>query len=159
MKIALAKYACDHCGGTFEAPMLDESSYGEFLLWSSTGKVAYMNAFEDRAYLEVKGLLSETFDDLRADPFRASEVLQNIFGPMACDADPTGAPYAIGAQPSCPSCENGHVASWELIYPPKIVEYDIPVVTHVRWDRLSDAEKAEQLDHFVANSGMGLKAR
>jgi hypothetical protein len=153
MKIALAKYTCDHCGRIFEAPMLDESCYGEFLLWSLEN-VAYMNAFEDRAYLEVKNLLSEIFDDFGADPFKASKVLQKIFGPMACDADPAGASYMIGAQPTCPACANGHVASWELICPTKIVEYDIPSVTHGGWDRLSHTEKAEQIERFVAESGL-----
>lgn len=150
MQIGLAKYTCGHCGSTFEAPTLGEASYGEFLLWSSTGKVVYVNAIEDKVYLELDKLLAQRFDNLQSDPFKASEVLQQIFGPMACEADPTGAPYMIGAQPSCTSCANGNVASWELIDPLQIVEYDIPVVTHVRWSSLTDVEKAAQIDRFVA---------
>lgn len=139
--------------------MLDESSYGEFLLWSPNGKVAYINAIEDRTYSEVKDLLLHSFEAMRSDPFKAAEVLQELFGPVACDPDPSGAPYMIGAQPPCPNCAGGRIASWELIHPAKVVEWDIPIVTHERWDRMNEREKIESVWRYLAASGFATTAR
>lgn len=153
MKIPLAKYVCEICDAAFEAPMLGESRYGEFLLWSSSGDVAYLNAFQDKTYQEVADLIAAQSEILKRDSFKAAEVLQNIFGPLACDPDRTGAPFVIGAHPPCKKCKRGRVASWEMIDPPKIVDLDIPSVTHKRWDRLTDREKAAAVSRAVGPQG------
>ena len=134
--------------------MLDEFSYGEFLLWSSSGIVAYVNAIEDRAYQEVKSLLTLHYNTLAVDPIKITNILTKVFGPIACDPDPAGESYMIDAHPTCPTCPGGHGVSWEMTSPPKVVEYDIPTVTHVGWERLSDAEKLELTERLVAQSGL-----
>lgn len=139
MKTTLAKYTCADCSHIFEAPMLDENRYGEFLLWSSSGRVAYLNALDDPVYGEVKTLVAEVMG--QKDPFQLAEVLQQVFGALACDLDPQGNPYLIDGLPLCPVCRSQHIASWELIEPEKLLEQEIPEVTHQAWARLFSEQK------------------
>jgi hypothetical protein len=139
MKITLAKYCCVDSSHTFEAPLLDEGRYGEFLLWSSTGSVAYLNAFEDLVYSEVRELVENIMSD--ADLFQVAELLQKIFGYVACDPDAHGALYSINEHPSCPICGGHRITSWEMIEPKKLVELEILEVTHHGWNQLSSEQK------------------
>ena len=141
MKITLAKYSCAACNHAFESPMLDESRYGEFLLWSSSGSVSHLNAFEDSVYGELKSLVTDVIG--AEDRFRVADVLQRIFGPLACDPDAKGMPYSIDGQPSCPACPSPLIASWEFIEPQKVVEIEIPEVTHKKWGLLTPPQKRE----------------
>lgn len=147
MIITLASFRCADCGHAFEAPILDESRYGEFLLWSRSGRVAHLNAFEDPVYGEAKALVTEILG--QADSFGVADVLQRVFGPVTCDLDPDGAPYLINGQPSCPTCHSQRIASWEMIEPEKLVELDIPDVTHKRWALQSVKERQVAIAHAI----------
>ncbi|MGK7867073.1 hypothetical protein [Falsiroseomonas sp. E2-1-a20] len=153
MKITLGKYVCAACNHTFEAPMLDESRYGEFLLWSLSGRLAHLNAFEDAVYEELKSLVTDAIG--AEDPFRVADILQQIFGPLACDPDPQGKPYSIDGQPLCPACRSRRIASWELIEPQKVVEMEIPEVAHQRWGQLTRPQKREAVAETIRSLGNG----
>jgi hypothetical protein len=150
MKITLGKYVCGHCRNSFEAPILDETRYGEFLLWSKSGHVAYLNAIEDRVYLEVKSILEDNFTKFKRNPMETAEVTQAIFGPIACDPDPAGQPYKIGALPPCPDHPESPIISWEVIYPPEVADCEIPEASHFKWNVLNSSNKVELIAEWIA---------
>ena len=134
--------------------MISEFAYGEFLFWSPGGNVAYVNAVKDDAYNELSELLRQRFSSLRKDRMRSAEVLQPMFGPVACDPDSTGESYVMDALPPCKHCKSRRIASWDLINPAKVVEWDIPVITHHAWNQLSLAEKLASIDRYIAREGL-----
>jgi len=140
MKISLAIFRCADCNRTFEAPFC-ESPYGEFLLRSRSGNLAHLNAIEDTVYGEVKMLVAEIVGC--EDPFQIADMLQRIFGSVACDPDLQGSLYSINGQPSCPVCQSGHIASWELIEPKKELDLEVLEITHRKWAILSHQQKRE----------------
>jgi hypothetical protein len=155
MKIYLAKYVCRACKRSFEAPILGESSYGEFLLWTASGVVAYLNAIENTEYAEVEEILLRRFDFFKQDEFKSAEVLQNIFGVVACDPDENGFPFKIGARPRCPHCKEGHGESWDIENPTQLVQQTIPAAQHLKWARLSAIEKNQSVDWAVPEASSG----
>ncbi len=141
MKISLGEYTCGSCNSTFEAPMLSETSYGEFLLWSAKGNVAYLNAIKDEVYSEFEELLLKNFSELKDSENKRVEVLQREFGPITCDPDNSGENYKIGMFPTCPFCDESCIKSWQVSNPLKYTDYEIPHVTHANWKQMNLLEK------------------
>jgi hypothetical protein len=142
MNITLGRYTCENCGTRFEAPMLNEFAYGEFLLWSANGSAAYLNCFDDKTFDEVGGLVDEHLKETGLSEPAVADAFQKLFGPLACDPDDSGNIFVLG-QPPCLECGSSRMASWSMIDPPKIVERDIPAVTHRGWAQLSLSEKVD----------------
>jgi hypothetical protein len=86
MKIELFKCICVN-GHIFSAPSLGEVAYGEFLLWSKNGEVAYLNAFKDPTYKAMENALQALPELSSLRPRARAELLQRIYGPTACDPD------------------------------------------------------------------------
>lgn len=141
MKLQLVKYRCANCDHTFDAPALPEGAYGEFLLWSKNGKLAYLNGLEDPTLKEVDILLTVCSATKSLTPLERSKVLHRIFGRVACDPDDQGAPFEIDANPQCPACGKAEIASWEFEDSTEIVEMNPPSVTHYGWTALSEDAK------------------
>jgi len=150
MKLELVKYTCANCATSFDAPALREGAYGEFLLWSKNGKIAYLNAFVDPTYKQVDNLLSSHPKTAGLQPLERAKVLRHIYGGLTCDLDDENSPFEIDAYPSCLSCGSQHIASWEFKNPPEILDVPVQPVTHNRWSRLSDAEKLKLLNARLA---------
>lgn len=147
MMISLGTFTCS-TGHPFEAPLLGDSQYGEFLLWSANGAVAYLNSFKDSTFDEVEREVLSIAPALSKNPLKAADVVQRIFGRVVCDPDSSGQPFEIGAKPRCPLCA-ASVVSWEPTYPAKVAELDIPAVTHTEWDQLMPAEKTLALTQAI----------
>lgn len=146
MKLQLVMYTCASCRSVFDAPALPNGAYGEFLLWSRHGELAYLNAFVDTSLKEVDNFLSHSSPLKNRSPLDRSKILHRVYGRVACDVDERGAPFEINAYPPCPSCGNSIAASWELKDPPRLVAIVVPPVTHRRWSSLSDSQKEEWLN-------------
>jgi hypothetical protein len=143
MKLELAKYECKGCAAEFEAPSLAENAYGEFLLRSKHGVMAYLNAFLDTTYKEVDNILSFVAGTANLPPLARAKVLRSIYGGLACDFDENNSPFEIDAYPPCPVCGGQEIVSWEFRNRPHVLEMSVPSVTHNRWNMLSTAEKIE----------------
>lgn len=152
MKLELVRYKCANCATIFEAPALGESAYGEFLLWSRSGEVAYLNAFVDSSYKQIDNLLSSHPKTAGLQPLERAKVLRRIYGGLACDFDDTNSVFELDAHPPCPSCGSQLVASWEFKNPPEIVDVPVQPVTHIRWSLLTDCEKLKLLDAVVLSA-------
>lgn len=141
MKTELVTYTCANCANVFDAPSLGEGTYGEFLLWSKSGHIAHLNAFEDSSYKEVSNFLEQSPKVHRLQPLEKAKVLRHVYGGVACDPDVNGLPFVIDAMPPCPKCGDQQMSSWTFRNPPEIVDVPIPSVTHIRWNALIDSEK------------------
>lgn len=89
--LEIIEHTCAECGKKFESPGLGEWSYGEFLLRTERGSVAYVNAMADAAYNEVGGMLSEIPQTASLEDLERADILWCIYGPVACDPDGDGA--------------------------------------------------------------------
>ena len=152
MRLALAEYVCKRCGATFEAPMV--SSYGQFLLWSARGTAAYVHSYVDPVFQELEDLIYAQAPELKEQGSLAGDVVQHLFGPLACDADEDGSPFAIDAQPPCPKCGSADVESRGFLDPPRFVELEIAPVTHERWNRLTEPEKQDAVARALSEAGI-----
>ncbi|WP_061539176.1 hypothetical protein [Collimonas fungivorans] len=150
MKLELIKYTCARCATSFDAPALGEDAYGEFLLRSKNGEMAYLNAFMDLTYKEVDNLLSSHPKASVLQPLERAKILRRIYGGLACDLDSEMSPFEIDALPLCPSCGSQQMASWEFKNPPEILDVPVSAVTHNCWSMLSDSEKLKLLDARLA---------
>lgn len=146
MKTELVTYACASCANVFDASSLGEGAYGEFLLWSKSGQVAYLNAFEDSTYKEVSNFLERNPKTHGLQPLEKAKILRHIYGGVACDPDENGLPFEIDALPPCQKCGFQKMLSWTFKNPPEIVEVPIPSVTHIRWNSLIASEKKDLVE-------------
>ncbi|MGB8842095.1 MAG: hypothetical protein WCC64_13620 [Aliidongia sp.] len=150
MKLELVKYKCSNCAHEFESPALCDNAYGEFLLWSRGGSSAYLNAFKDKTYKEVDGILLNHPKTSTLNPVERAKMLQRIYGGLACDRDNNNLQFEIGAFPPCPTCGDQKMTSWEFQYPPKIVDVSLSLVTHIHWSGLSNSEKIKLTDISIS---------
>lgn len=150
MPLAMARYTCANCRHDYRAPALGETTYGEFLLWSAHGAIAYLNAFEDPTY-EALGRLIDSHPDMSAwSQTRRADVLRSVYGTVACDRDAHGSVLSIDAAPPCPACGAQSPASWQWCDPPERAGQAVPAITHAAWAALSDAEQRDRLDRALA---------
>jgi hypothetical protein len=145
MKLEMIEYTCASCEFTFDSPGLGESAYGEFLLRSRGGAVAYLNAIRDPTYKEVDGLLGQLPSTSTLSAIDRARILRRVYGPVACDRDDHGTPFEIDALPVCPSCRSNAISSWRFKNPPVFIDIEVPPATHVEWEGLSEADKDGRL--------------
>jgi hypothetical protein len=145
MKLELVKYTCANCASSFDAPALGEGVYGEFLLSSKNGQVAYLNVFADSTYEQLSNMLSSHLKTAALQPLERAKILRCMYGGLTCDFDDENSPFEIDAHPPCTCCRSQHMTSWEFKNPPEIVDVPIQPVTHHRWSMLSNSEKLELL--------------
>ena len=145
MKCILTRFVCAKCSNAFTAPEILPGSYGEFLLRSPAGELAYLNGLEDPTYGEVSDLLATLPQIAILAPGKRAGILQRIYGEVACDPGASGLPFSILAMPHCPRCNSQEMASWEPTDPAQVVEIVVPHVTYHRWSALSEDEKTAQL--------------
>jgi hypothetical protein len=155
MKLELIEYTCASCEFTFEAAGLGENAYGEFLLRSKRGKLAYLNAIRDPTYKEVDGLLARLPSISRLSPIGRAKILRRVYGVVACDRDDDGSPFEIDAFPICPICRSSAISSWRFKSPPAFVDVEVPPVTHVEWGGLSEVTKVDWLRAELAPDPSG----
>lgn len=144
MRLHIFKFTCGNCGCEFKSPKMSFDTYGEFLLRSKGGELAYLNAISDPVYQEVDDLLNQLPELQGKSALMLSEFLRKVFG-VACDSDTQGNSFSIGGDPVCPSCGDRNISYWEATEPPEYLEQEWPPVTHVKWSSLSDSEKLNLL--------------
>lgn len=125
-----ATYHCQSCNAIFQAPIISDFSYGEFLLSSIPGEYRYLNALDDPIYQEVLDMILSHKSELQVD-------IQSIFGPLTCDTDINGYSFNIGGY-NCPKCMTTKVAILS-VHPNEFI-YVFPV-THIYWNKLNNRQK------------------
>lgn len=141
MKLESIKCQCEFFH-EFESVGLPEDSYGGFLLWSASGEKAYLDSASDKTYDEVSGLIDSDQNDTPLNDDARANILQKIYGLVACDLDHKGSAFALVAHQPCPVCGASKMRSWDYEKPAKIVGAEMGAVTHAVWMGLSTTEKA-----------------
>lgn len=149
MKFEIFQFVCVN-GHAFSAPSLGEAAYGEFLLWSSNGDAAYLNAFEDPTYKAIDLALQAHPKTLGFKSAVRTRLLQRIYGPVACDPDGNGSPFRLDMKCPCPICGTQEMASWEAKEPAEMADIPLNGVTHRRWSALSEVEQIDELDKVLS---------
>lgn len=149
MKLQYYVYGCEDCGKKFKSPEII-SNYGEFLMRSEKGNIAYLSALDDKVF-------NEFADKLHAHPLlctleriEQSKILHRIFG-LACDLSSDGTRYEITNKPVCAYCGKKHILTWGPPNPPEYIDLDIKCITHDKWNNLSDTDKLFFIDKEVRN--------
>lgn len=132
------KYKCASCGTVFHASGAPEMSYGEFVLRSDAGEEAFLEAVTNNAFNDVANIVRAHPSLKGASQARSGDVAQRIFG-LTCDSSPSGRPFHIEMNPTCPDCSSRQMTSWREVMPQQTT--DIPMVTHHRWDQMNQKEK------------------
>ncbi len=150
MKLILTRYVCASCRHAFDAPELLGGAYGEFIFRSSSGDTSYLNSLTDSVYEEVGQLLEHEPLTSGMGTVHRSDILQAIFGDIACDPSPSGQSFHLGAKPRCPACGSQEMASWMEKDSPQLVDLDIPHVTHEGWKSLHGQQKSDRVRQAAA---------
>ena len=145
----IAKRVTCGCGEKYDSDILPPASYGEFLLRSEDGKIVrYLDAASDAEYQELAEMIRR-HPRFRGETDRVrSDVLQHVFG-LTCD--PLKAGLRIGLDPPCPTCGRHDVVEWYIPEPLVIRSVEIPEVTHLAWERLTDTEREARLERALAS--------
>ena len=152
MKLILFEYKCKCCGFAYKAPQINPHAYGEFLLRKRNSlSLRYLDALNSPAYAEVSEELRENADTKELDDLTRADVLQAIFGPVACDSDVDGEPFELGLLPYCTDCGETVSISWQMTEPIEFVEMDIPPATFSVWQHLSGRERRQRVVVFLRN--------
>ena len=147
MKLILFEYLCKTCGLIFKAPQINPHAYGEFLLRKKNSPaLRYLDATSSAAYSEVAEDLWTNSKTNSFDEVTQSDILQSIFGAVACDPDGDGQPFEIGLLPYCSACNEDSNLSWKITEPIKFVEIDVPPVEFIEWRKLTAQEKKLRID-------------
>ena len=141
MILEMLCYTCAKCGHTFDAPALSQNAYGEFLLWSRSGEIRYLNALEDVTFEAVRNLLARSGKLGEVQSLEGAKVLQKLYGDLACDRDDLGFAFEIDSLPPCQKCGSQQMSSWTPKNPPEVVDKNIAPVSHTHWTSLADSEK------------------
>jgi hypothetical protein len=153
MKLIFCKYDCSNCKNHFKAPEISGAAFGEFLLRSSgASEIRYLNALDDPTYEEVSKLMLMNDDVAALSAVRRAKILQEIYGPVACDRDAQGQPYQLGVHPACPTCATQSMSNWEFTDPPEFIDIDILPVTHLNWSMLSNESKRKLVQEMLINT-------
>jgi hypothetical protein len=144
MRLVLLYYICKVCGTKFTSPSV--YGYGEFLMRSESGDLAYLYAIDDPVFKNFSKQLAAT-PELANKQQAKTKALHNTFG-FACDLSIDGTFYQITNKPKCPKCNNINYADFGITNPPESVDLDLSPVTHNLWQSLSK-EKQELIVSLI----------
>ncbi|MBA5607395.1 hypothetical protein H3H36_18725 [Duganella sp. FT3S] len=151
MKLVLFNYNCPCCGENFKVAQLPPHAYGEFLLRRrGRDAIRYLDAINDRPYAEVSDEIDKILLAKKGRSFENSDVLQKVFGAIACDPDFDGEQFEIGLPPPCPVCGNQGGFSWRMTEPIETADVEVAPITHTLWNKLSHQEKIIRIGEKLA---------
>jgi hypothetical protein len=153
MKLLLFFYICKVCGTRFKSPEITD--YGEFLLRSDHGELAYLNAIEDDVFNKVGDFLEQD-PSYKGNERDVMKVLHNNFG-LTCDPAKDGSLFQITNNPKCPECHNVSYSSHGETNPPEIVDIDVKQVTHHNWQKITPERQQLILNMIAKNDIKGAK--
>lgn len=144
MEFELFYYVCKYCETRFNSPTT-KNKYGEFLMRSNSGELAYLNASEDSVFKEFSSLFDANKKNTKHNCTTIREEIQLIhdtFG-FACDPAQDKTYFQISNKAPCPTCGRKEFQSWGPTKPPEFIELNIKPVTHANWNNLSQKCKSD----------------
>jgi hypothetical protein len=136
--ISYFQLKCSICGFVFQAPVLSDFSYGDFIYDSQSGKYfAYLNIFEDKVVFEVNEILKQEKNLLNQKGL--VDGIWQVF-PITCDLAPDGSPFERKIR-ECPFCKKRSLIQSK----DPIGVHEVPPITHVEWNNLETVEKRNRI--------------
>jgi hypothetical protein len=132
----------------FQASGVPETSYGEFVMRSKSGREVYLEAILNAPFNEIAQMVESHPRIKEMNENESGDVVQKVYT-VACDLSPEGEEFFIDLKPACPCCSSREMASWEEIYPHQLSP--IPPVTNTRWLALNDLKKSALVDKAIEN--------
>jgi hypothetical protein len=100
-EISIYNYRCGGCELEFPSPYLGDFSYGEFILWSQSGRYCvYFDAIESADFSSIEDLI----ECAGKGGENMADLVQLVLGGVMCDPAPDGTRYSVYGFPACPFC-------------------------------------------------------
>lgn len=139
---------CSECGNINNLYYLSDFSYGEKLIIYDEGKkYAFINFFEDDIYDEFTKLVHEIVEE---NGRSIEDVIINDLFEMTCDRIEECLITFKQNKRKCNYCDS-YVFEARLLEPEKLVNIEVPIVTHEIWKRLDNIQKREMIEEFLKN--------
>lgn len=148
MRLQYFQYECAQCGDVTQSPQLPEYPYGEFLLRSQQGAIAYFFSINHKVYNELDNILKATAEVEKKTPTERAKILQTLLGLIA-DPAPDGTSYDINQDPLCGGCGMSEFKHYGPVQPVAYVDLDIPTLTFQRWLACSSQERADWVHRLI----------
>ncbi|NPD68816.1 hypothetical protein HN018_12570 [Lichenicola cladoniae] len=159
MKLQLFQYVCEPLGHKFNAPALPFNTYGKFLLRDEGGtSISYLDALADSTYPEVSTLLRGLVETAHLTANKRADLLQRLYGEVACDPDDEGRAFIVGRHPKCPICASHTMRFWNEVVPDKFVDAEVPHVTHRHWQFLTEGQKLAKTKTWLCLNGLASRS-
>lgn len=151
IKVRKETVLCSQCGMPNALFYLSDFSYGEKLIIYDEGrKYAFIDLKEDSVYNEFIVLLNKIM--LEHDKY-AENILTNDLFSIACDPILECSINFRHNKRKCIFCES-YVFEASLLEPEKIVEIEVPIITHEIWKSLNGSQKRKKIEDMLRNKGI-----
>ncbi len=150
MKLHYFIYECANCENRFKSPHLTGGGYGDFLMRSEKGDIAYLYAINNDPFQEFSNILEQHSSIQGMKDAQQAKILHKIFG-YACDISLDETRYQITQKPICPACGKCEIKHWGPTNPPEFVEMNVKSVTHEAWNKLQWKEKQDVVNEALNN--------
>lgn len=142
---------CSKCGKVNDCFYLSDFSYGEKLIIYDQGrKYAFINFFEDSSYNEFVVLTNEIMaeNSKSIEGSLISDLFEITYDPISnCSID-----YRHNKR-KCNYC-GSYAFDANLVEPEKMVDIEVPIVTHKIWESLNSVQKKEKIKNVLKSRGI-----
>jgi len=146
VKLTLAHARCSKCGYERILYFMSDYSYGERIISTEDGKLcAYVNLLEEKIIPEVEEICKGIFSEMNI------EISKNNLGRIVSKmyiitCDKLGG-QDIDSTPSwkCSNCLDGEMKE-DKLFGEKIMEIEMPYITHEEWDSLNKDRKKQLIE-------------
>ncbi len=148
LKVRKEEGVCKKCGEIKKFYYLSDFSYGEKLILIKNGKdYAYVNLFEDDALENLNEITNSVLEkyNVTLNRMMFAECINKLFG-LTCDMIDNELVDTSNCNKKCKHCGYDKF-SFGNDLKEAIIDIEIPVVTHLRWNSLNDADKLKSVEN------------
>ncbi|MHC1723763.1 MAG: hypothetical protein AB9836_11250 [Aminipila sp.] len=138
---------CSKCKNTNEFLYLSDFSYGERLIrFDDAKQYAYINLLEDTIFNDFEQIVRVILKqyNYKINEEKLINIINETFG-ITCDKIMGNEVEFLYKEEKCSFCSSNDFESL-LAEPEKVIEIDVPVITHQQWEILNEDEKKELIE-------------
>lgn len=138
---------CDDCGGTSEVYKFPDFYYGDRIMRTTDGlDMGLVKCLEDEVFGDVSDLVSTFCKRWNISTQDHIKLFNSVFG-ITCDPI-NGKEIDPLKGPVCRLCKSNRITHAPY-NPPKVVEMDIPMITHEHWSGRDPKERAKTINEHL----------
>lgn len=155
IKIRKEKIRCDICKKVNEFIYLSDFSYGQRLIYlNSTAEYAFINLLEDEVFIKYTEMINNIIKNMSAK--HTDKIINdfaiNTYG-ITCDMiNGNFVDFSINKE-RCIYCGSEKFER-NMVEPELFTEIDVPIITHMRWNKLTESEQKGLLIEKLKESGL-----